>query len=120
MNCKLAISLAVCLTAAALSACSRESGTNSNSAPTAFSQVPAVRLSFRYEADVPGPADQAQAAQPEEKNAGIQADFDQNRPEEVLDKVISSADKKRTVAVYHRATDLNAEYRLDMYLPEGK
>jgi hypothetical protein len=107
---------AVCL----LAACGREPASNSNIAPTAFSQVPAIRLSFRYEADVPGPGDQAAATQPEERNAGIQADFDQNRAEEVLDKTLSSPDKKRVAAVYHRTNDLNGEYRLDMYLPDGK
>src|SRR3982751_6907105 len=103
---------AVCL----LAACGREPASNSNIAPTAFSQVPVIRLSFRYEADVPGPGDQAAATQSEERNAGIQADFDQNRTEEVLDKTLSSPDKKRVAAVYHRTNDLNGEYRLDMYL----
>ena len=108
------------LFATIFSGCGRGPANNSNSAPTAFSQVPAVRLSFRYEADVPGPEPQGNPAQSDERSAAIQADFDQNRPEEVLDKTLSSPDKKRVGAVYHRATDLNAEYRLDMYLPDGK
>jgi hypothetical protein len=103
-----------------ISACNRGPAANNTSAPTALAQVPAVRLNFRYEADVPGPGDQPAANQKEERNAAIQADFDQNRPEEVLDKTLSSPDKKRVVAIYHRVMDVNSEYRMDMYLPEGK
>ena len=103
-----------------LAACNRPQSPGNASAPTALAQVPAVRLNFRYEADVPGPGDQPAANQKEERNAAIQADFDQNRPQEVIDKTISSPDKKRVVAVYHRVMDVNSEYRLDMYLPDGK
>ena len=102
-----------------ISACGKPASPTGNTpAPTALSQVPAVRLNFRYEADVPAP-DQA-AAQPEERNGGIQSDFDQNRPQEVLDKTLTSPDKKRVAAVYHRTSDLNAEFRIDMYLPDGR
>ena len=102
------------------SACGNSPSTAGNTAaPTALSQVPAVRLNFRYEADVPAP-DQNAAAKPEERNAGIQADFDQNRPQELLDKTLISPDKKRVAAVYHRTSDLNAEFRVDMYLPDGR
>jgi hypothetical protein len=69
---------------------------------------------------VPGPGDQPAENQVEERNAGIQSDFDQNRPEEVLDRTISSPDKKRVLALYHHTNDAAAEFRLDMYLPEGK
>jgi len=89
------------------------------SAPTALAQVPAVRLNFRYEADVPAP-DQNAAAKPEDRNGGIQSDFDQNRPQELLDKTLTSPDKKRVAAVYHRTSDLNAEFRIDIYLPDGR
>jgi Tol biopolymer transport system component len=105
---------------AGFAACNRPLSTGTVNGPTALAQVPAVRLNFRYEADVPGPGDQAAANPQEERNAAIQADFDQNRLEEILDKTISSPDKKRVIAVYHRALDTNAEYRLDMYQPDGK
>ncbi|HEY2867141.1 MAG TPA: hypothetical protein VGJ02_08620 [Pyrinomonadaceae bacterium] len=88
------------------------------SAPTALAQVPAVRLNFRYEADVPPP--NQNAAQPQDRNAGIQSDFDQNRPQELLDKTLTSPDQKRVAAIYHRASDVNAEFRIDMYLPDGR
>jgi hypothetical protein len=81
--------------------------------------VPAVRLNFRFEADVPPPAlDTARTA--EERNAAVQADFDVNRPQELLDRTIQSPDKKRVVAVYHRVTDVPSEFRLDMYTSDGQ
>src|SRR4029079_19475322 len=67
-------------------------------APSALSQVPAVRLNFRYEADVPGPAE-LPASNSEERNAAVQSHFDQNRPQEVLDRTVTSPDKKHIAAV---------------------
>jgi len=87
--------------------------------PTSLAQVPAVRLNYRYEADVPPPTEMSKD-NGEERNAAVQNDFDQNRPEEVLDKTIASPDGKRIVAVYHRVNDLPSEFRLDMYTPDGK
>ena len=82
--------------------------------------VPAVRLNFRYEADVPAPALDGNKASAEERNTDLQADFDANRPQELLDRSLASPDKKRVLAIYHRVTDVSAEYRLDMYSTEGK
>jgi hypothetical protein len=80
--------------------------------------TPAVRLNYRYEADVPAPTlEPSQSA--DERDAAVQADFDSNRLTELLDKTIVSPDKKRIVAVYHRISDLSSEYRLDMYTAEG-
>lgn len=85
---------------------------------TALSQVPAVRLNYRYEADVPAPT--VPGVTVEERNAAVQADFDTNRTQEQLDRTITSPDKKRVLAVYRNVTDLSSEVRLDMYTPEGK
>lgn len=81
--------------------------------------TPAVRLNYRYEADVPAPTLETSQST-EERNAAVQADFDANRLTELLDKTIVSPDKKRIVAVYHRLSDLPSEYRLDMYTSEGQ
>ena len=101
-------------------ACNRDNSNSSNAtaAPSSLTQVPAVRLNFRYEADVPGPSDQP-PSNIEERNAAIQADFDQNRPQEVLDKTLTSPDKKHVAAVYHRVNDVASEFRIDMYEPGG-
>ncbi len=86
---------------------------------TALREVPAVRLNFRYEGDVPAPTLDA-AKTGEERNEAIQADFDNNRPLEILDRTLAAPNKKHIVAIYHRVTDMQAEYRLDMYLADGK
>jgi hypothetical protein len=100
------------------SGCSREAPPGQSGLPTSLAQVPAVRLNFRYEADVPGPSAQAPAGT-EERVADVQADFDKNRPQEVLDRTIVSPNKKRVAALYHRMNDVAAEYRMDMYEPSG-
>lgn len=89
-------------------------------APLTMRDVPALRLNYRYEADVPAPTGENKTAAAEERNAAIQTDFDQNRPQELLDKTILSPDKKRVLTVYHRVGDADAEFRLDMYSPDGK
>jgi hypothetical protein len=99
--------------------CSRSGVDMPGSTPTSLSQVPAVRLNFRYEADVP-PADAPKDAAKEDRNAAVQSDFDANRPQEVLDKTIASPDAKRVLAVYHKAGDMPSEFRLDMYTADGK
>jgi hypothetical protein len=81
--------------------------------------VPAVRLNYKYEADVPPPAD-IPVRKPEERSSSVQSDFDNNRPEELLDQTLASPDQKHVLAVYHRLTDAGSEYRLDMYTPDGK
>ena len=87
-------------------------------AAASIANMPAVRLNYRYEADVPAPQLPLNAA--EEKNAAVQADFDQSRPQEFLDRTITSPDKKYVLAVYRAAADRVAEYRLDVYSPDGK
>jgi hypothetical protein len=88
-------------------------------APASLRDVPALRLNFRFESDVPAPPEN-QNTQSEERNAAVQADFDQNRQQELLDKTILSPDKQRVLAVYHSLSDQPAEFRLDMYSPDGK
>ncbi len=88
-------------------------------APTTLAEVPAVRLNYRYEADVPPPTEPAKSST-DERNQAIQADFDQNRPNEVLNKTIASPNGKRTAVLYYRVGDLPSEFRLDMYGDDGK
>jgi hypothetical protein len=88
--------------------------------PLTVRDVPAVRLNYRYEADVPPPTEIPGRRKPEERNAGVQSDFDTNRPQELLDSTLNSPDKKHVLAIYHRIGDTGSEFRLDMYSPEGK
>lgn len=83
--------------------------------------TPAVRLNFRYEPDVPQPAADPSKAAIEERNAAVQTNFDTNRAQdEILDRTITSPDKKHVIAVYHRSGDMLDEFRLDMYSADGK
>lgn len=88
--------------------------------PVTVGSVPAVRLNFRYEPEVPPPAADPNKSAVEERNEAVQADFDNSRPQEILDKTIASPDKKRIAVVYHKVTDYSSEYRLDMYSGDGK
>jgi len=99
--------------------CSRNGVDLPGASPSALKEVPAVRLNYRYEADVP-PPDPPKDAAKEERSAPVQNDFDANRPQEVLDKTLASPDGKRVLAVYHKAGDMPSEFRLDMYTADGR
>jgi hypothetical protein len=101
-------------------ACERNIFDSPTVAPSTLRNVPALRLNFRYEADVPAPAEQPATAQTEEKNAAVQADFDANRPQEILVKTIASPNKQRILTVYQRLGDPDASFRLDMYGADAK
>jgi hypothetical protein len=88
-------------------------------APAALRDVPALRLNFRFETDVPAPTI-ASPVQTEERNVAVQADFDNNRTQEVLDKTLTSPDKQRVLAIYHKIQDSQGDFRLDMYSADGK
>jgi Tol biopolymer transport system component len=88
--------------------------------PASMRDVTAVRLNYRYEADVPAPALEPALRSDQDRNAGVQADFDASRTQELLDRTITSPDKKRVLAVYRNVADLPSEVRLDMYSSDGK
>jgi len=87
-------------------------------APTAMKTVSAVRLNYRYEADVPAPS--IETSKLEERNPEVLSDFDANRQFELLERSITSPDKKHILAVYRNIADAMAEYRLDLYSSDGK
>ena len=97
-----------------IAACSTEKMPSGGGLPSALKDVPSVRLNFRYEPDVPAP-ETTEKTGIEERNAAVQADFDQSRIEELIDRTITSPDGKRVAVVYHRTTDLPDEYRLDEF-----
>jgi hypothetical protein len=89
-------------------------------APATLRDVPALKLNFRFESDVPEPTVTNQAVQTEDRNEAVQVDFDQNRQQELIDKTITAPNKQRVLVVYHKATDLPSEFRLDIYTGDGK
>jgi hypothetical protein len=84
-----------------------------------LAEVPAQLLNYRFESDVPAPSEEKKT-QTDERNPAIQTDFDQTRPQEILDKTITSPNKQRVLAIYHKIGDLTSEFRLDMYSADGK
>lgn len=101
-----------------LTGCSRTADSPGGAMPSSLSEVPSVRLNYRYEADVP-PPDAPANVRTEERNPAVQNHFDQNRPQEVLDRTLTSPDGTRVLAVYHKVGDAPSEFRLDMYNPTG-
>lgn len=89
-------------------------------APSSLRDVPALRLNYRFESDVPPPEQASQIVQQEERNGLVQADFDQNRPQEILDLTLTSPDKQRVLAIYHNVADEPLQFRLDIYGADGK
>jgi hypothetical protein len=117
---KFGLTLAFALSLSGLSACQKNIFESNSPNVTSLRDIPALRLNFRFESDVPAPPAKDQNAQTDEKNTAIQTDFDQNRPQESLEKTISSPDKKRILVVYRKFGDLESTYRLDMYSGDGK
>jgi hypothetical protein len=111
---------AITLATVLFSAC--ESGVFRPEPPVAagLSAVPSVRLNYRYEADVPAPVLNPEGGTSTVRNASVQADFDARRPAEILERTLTSPDQRSVLAIYHRLSDPADEYRLDMYLPDGK
>lgn len=93
---------------------------NQTIAPQSLRDVSATRLNFRFESDVPAPTLTNENVQLQERNAAVQNDFDQNRPQEILDKTITSPNQQRVLAVYHKAEDAQGDFRLDMYAADGR
>lgn len=106
--------------AAAFSGCGQNPLSSREVAPAAFKDVPAQRLNYRFEADVPGPDLKLTPAMIQKRNEAIQKDFDDNRPQEILDRTIESPDKKRFAAVYRAVSDDVSQFRLDIYSAEGQ
>jgi hypothetical protein len=113
------LTVSICLTAVLMAGCQNSPLQGGPGiVPSTLRDVPALRLNYRYEADAPDPAGETKKVA-EERNAAVQNDFDQNRPQEQLYTTIASPDKNRVLVVYTRVGDIQSEYRLDMYTPAG-
>lgn len=113
----------LCLTIVLLAASGCQQVTNLTKqtvTPASLRDVPAQRLAFRFEADVLSPPELATAMPQPEKLSAIQADFDQHRAQEALERTISSPDKQRVLAIYQSVADEKDEFRLDIYEAGGK
>ena len=106
-------------TLSSLPGCGRNVFKSPTVAPATLRDVPAQRLNYRFEPDVPPPTAENNP-QTQERNAAVQADFDNNRPLQALYKTIVSPDKQRILAIYNKIEDSPTEYRLDMYAADGR
>lgn len=120
MNRAFSATLLTVVTCLALAACAKNPLATNDVAPIAFRDVPAQRLNYRFEPDVPGPDAKLTPAMIQKRDEKVQADFDNNRPQEILDRTIASPDNKRIAAIYRRISDDMSEFRLDIYSPDGK
>jgi hypothetical protein len=105
------------LSAVIASGCATEKMPAGGGLPSSLSDVPSVRLNYRYEPDVPEPEPEKAASA--DRFPAVQADFDQNRLQEQLERTIVSPDGKRILAVYTQTSDGLDEFRLDMYSADG-
>ncbi len=111
------------------SACQRTQQERDYSKTSLLQNVPAVKLGFRFEADVPAPSigddklqerkSSAKLGQAEQFFPAVKEDFERNRPQEVLDETFVSPDGRRVLALYHRPQDAEKQYRLDLYSSDG-
>ena|GEM_PF-228741 len=101
-----------------VAACPKSGTETPTNSPSTLGSTQAVRLNYRFEADVPPPMQPE--IPPEELNATIQTDFSTNRLDEILVKTIVSPDKQRILVVYRRTNDAEYEFRVDMYAADGR
>lgn len=87
--------------------------------PASLGEVPAVRLNYRYEPDVPAPTEAAKTVAAEQIDPAIRLDFEQNRTQETVGRIIASPNGKRALVAYNRPTDQPDDFRLDMYSNDG-
>ncbi len=118
MPLKIGMRICAVLLALAAMSCGENSETPEQPLITSLSEVPSVRLNFRYEADVPPPGNVRPAASLE-RDLKVQADFDRNRAHESLERTIASPAGNRIIAVYSRLGDAQSEFRLDIYSADG-
>ncbi len=112
--------IAVSIVSILFSGCNEPEKSPGAVVPTSLGDVAAVRLSYRYEADVPAPTIEEIQTRTGTIDAAVAADFQINRPDESISSTVASADGSRIAVVYSRPTDEPGDYRLDMYDASGK
>src|SRR5258707_11592307 len=75
--------LGIILAMATLSAC-KPTGAEKTIIPTSMAEVPAEKLAYRFEPDVPAPQDSVVSDDPNKKFEAIQAEFDSKRKDDAL------------------------------------
>jgi hypothetical protein len=86
--------------------------------PLVLRDVPAQRLAYRFEPDVPLPTDIA-AEEANDKIEAIQIDFSTRRENDALIKTVRSPDGQRALALYGTNDEPSHAFRIDLYSSDG-
>ncbi|HEX7177984.1 MAG TPA: hypothetical protein VF240_22180 [Pyrinomonadaceae bacterium] len=116
------IYLFVCaLSASLVAAACQQAGDAVSVRPKTLRDVPAVRLAFRFEADVAAEnlPEQLKGDGAPEKNEAVARDFETRRPEEELLRTVTSPDGQRALALYATSETTGLDFRMDLYSSEG-
>jgi len=86
--------------------------------PLQLRDVPAQRLAYRLEPDVPVP-DEIKTDDANDKIEAIQLDFSTRRQGDALIRTVRSPDGQRALVLYGTADEPSQAFRLDMYSADG-
>lgn len=117
-----AAALVVALASALASvACAGGDNKNATVEPRTMRDVPAARLAFAFEPDIPDDAlpPALKDDEPEEKLEAVLNDFETRRPGEELMRTVVSPDGQRALALYATNETVRQEFRLDLYSSDG-
>lgn len=88
-----------------------------NVRPRQLRDVPARRLAFTFQADIPPPSGVAEEVKT--TIAAIQQDFDTRRQDDALLRTVPSPDGQRALALYGTADEPAQTFRIDLYSADG-
>ncbi|HYJ87174.1 MAG TPA: hypothetical protein VEW46_14025 [Pyrinomonadaceae bacterium] len=86
--------------------------------PRVLRDVPAQRLAYRFEPDVPIPEGIKNEAT-DDKIEAIQIDFNTRRENDALMKTVRSPDGYRALVLYNSADESSQTFRIDLYSSDG-
>ena len=86
--------------------------------PRVLRDVPAQRLAYRFEPDVPVP-EEIKNESADDKIEAIQLDFNTRRENDALLKTVRSPDGYRALVLYNSADEPSQTFRIDLYSSDG-
>ena len=86
--------------------------------PLVLRDIPAQRLAYRLEPDVPVPAEIA-TEDSNDKIDAIQTDFNTRRQSDALVRTVRSPDGQRALALYGTADEPSQTFHIDLYSADG-
>ena len=110
--------LLLLLTFSLISSACRHMGSKQSVQPRTMRDVPAERLAYSFNPDVPVP-EGADAEEPAVLEA-VKNDFDSRRTEEALVRTVASPDGQRALALYETDETAKGEFRIDIYSSDGR